>query len=281
MKSLLRSTRVRAALPVAAALSLAAQGAPAQQQDDGEWLEQCRRNWNGRGENHCEVREVRLRPGGTLRVDGRENGGVHVRGWDRDEVLVRARVQAHAGSAADARRIASGIRVESGGGSVRATGPETSRDQHWAVSYEVFVPRRADLDLDTHNGPIDVRDVSGALELSAHNGPLTLRNVGGTVRGRTVNGPLNVELSGSAWSGAGLDVQTTNGPVNLAIPAGYNAHLETGNTHGPVNVDFPVTVQGRTHRISTDLGRGGPTIRAITTNGPVNVRRAGERRSRR
>jgi len=62
--------------------------------------------------------------------------------------------------------------------------------------------------------------------------------------------------------------------VNLYIPAGYNARLETGTVNGPMRFDFPVTVQGRiTKQLSTDIGSGGPTIRAVTTNGPVVVRR--------
>lgn len=281
-----RLTRPLAALPLlAAALFL---GAPAgaqhghapEQQSDQEWLESCRRNgWGGRGETFCEVRETRLAAGGTVRVDGRENGGVSVRGWDRDEVLVRARVQANAPTEEAARGIARAVRVQSGGGTVRAEGPETGRGRHWSVSYEVFVPRRANLDLDASNGPLAVRDVSGTMDLRTQNGPLALRNVGGTVHARTTNGPLVVELSGTRWSGTGLDAETTNGPVSLRIPEGYNARLEAGNTHGPMNVDFPVAqaaTRGRmSHRISTDLGRGGPTIRVITTNGPVNVAKAG------
>ncbi|HUG54310.1 MAG TPA: hypothetical protein VMR21_11945 [Vicinamibacteria bacterium] len=39
-------------------------------------------------------------------------------------------------------------------------------------------------------------------------------------------------------------------------------------------MDLPVRVQGRLGReLSTDLGAGGPTIRAMTTNGGVVVRR--------
>jgi hypothetical protein len=40
-------------------------------------------------------------------------------------------------------------------------------------------------------------------------------------------------------------------------------------------LDFPITVQGRfsSRNIETDLGSGGPTIRAVTTNSPLTVRR--------
>lgn len=269
--------RFRAALPLLALLALPV--IPAAAQDDGDdWAERCHRNdsrWQRNRATHCEVREMRLRAGGSLRVDGRENGGVEVVGWDRDEVLVQARVQASAPERADAEAMVRSVRVETGGGTVRAQGPQTGNRRHWSVSYRVFVPRRTDLAVDTRNGPISVRDVSGRMALEAWNGPLTIRNVGGEVRGRTHNGPLRADLSGSRWNGAGLDLETHNGPVTLSIPDGYSARLETGNVNGPVTVDFPVTMQGRLgRRINTTLGNGGPTIRAFTTNGPVTVRRS-------
>ena len=44
--------------------------------------------------------------------------------------------------------------------------------------------------------------------------------------------------------------------------------------NGPMMLDIPVTVQGRLdfHHIATDIGAGGPPVRAVTTNGPVTVR---------
>jgi hypothetical protein len=60
----------------------------------------------------------------------------------------------------------------------------------------------------------------------------------------------------------------------LRVSRGYSAHLETGTVNGGVDIDFPVMVQGKIgRRITTDLGKGGPTIRVITTNGGVDVRR--------
>jgi DUF4097 and DUF4098 domain-containing protein YvlB len=101
-----------------------------------------------------------------------------------------------------------------------------------------------------------------------------LADLAGNVRGRTTNGGLRVELGGAAWSGEGLDVQTTNGGVTLMIPENYSAELELGTTNGRVNVDFPITVQGRIGRqMRTTLGEGGRPVRVVTTNGGVRVAR--------
>ena len=52
-------------------------------------------NWyNDRLVGNCEIREQTLAPsGGTIAIDGKQNGGVSVKGWDQHQVLVRARVQ--------------------------------------------------------------------------------------------------------------------------------------------------------------------------------------------
>jgi hypothetical protein len=44
--------------------------------------------------------------------------------------------------------------------------------------------------------------------------------------------------------------------------------------NGGIRIDSPVRVEGRIDReLSTDLGAGGPTVRAVTTNGGVQVKR--------
>jgi hypothetical protein len=101
--------------------------------------------------------------------------------------------------------------------------------------------------------------------------------VSGQVNARTQNGPLTVELHGAQWNGQGLDAETRNGPVRLSIPDGYNARLETGTVNGPFDTEVPlqVTLTGRqrSRRIEATLGSGGPLVRALTTNGPVVIRR--------
>jgi len=263
-----------AAAPALVAVGLAASPLPAQG-DDADWLERCREDRGGRGERYCEVRETGFRaPGGTIAVDGRENGGVAVEGWDRDSVLVRARIQAQAPTEAEAREVADRIRIATSGGTISADGPASRRGASWSVSYDIFVPRNSDLAVETTNGPISVEAVNGRMELDAENGPISLSSVSGDVRARASNGPLAVDLTGTRWEGRGLDAETTNGPVELTLPERYSARLETGTVNGPMNIDFPITLQGRIgKRISTDLGSGGPPIRVVTTNGPVIIRR--------
>jgi DUF4097 and DUF4098 domain-containing protein YvlB len=142
------------------------------------------------------------------------------------------------------------------------------------VTFIVYVPATSDLDLVAHNGPVSVSDVDGRIDARTQNGPVSLHDVSGDVVARTQNGPLTVDLAGSTWRGEGLDAETHNGPVRITIPEGYSAQLQTGTVNGPFSSDVPLTVTSlgrRNRRIDTTLGRGGPMIRAVTTNGPVVI----------
>ena len=254
--------------------SLLATSAAAQQTSE-DWLDRCRDDRDRDRAVHCEVREMRLPATGELSVDAGPNGGITVEGWDRNEILVRARVRTQARSEEEARELASEVRVEQGDGRIRSEGPRDSdrNRRNWSVSYEVFAPRRTSLDLASVNGGLRVSRVEGTLELSTTNGAISLEQVAGAVRGRTTNGGLDVRLVGDRWNGSGLDLQTTNGGVTLTLPEDYSARLETQTVNGGMQIDFPVTVQGRIGRsISTQLGAGGPLIKVRTSNGGVTIR---------
>lgn len=243
----------------------------------GERALSCDQNWGGRDDQkrHCEMKEQTLAAsGGQIKVDGKRNGGVSVKGWDRNEILVRAQITAQAPTENEARALVNEVRILTGGANIYADGPEPRDNRWWAVSYEVFVPRQSDLALKAHNGGISIESVRGTLECDTNNGGVSLREVNGKVKGRTTNGGLSVRLSGNRWEGEGLDVETRNGGVQLSIPENYSAHLETGTVNGGVNFGFPLTVQGKIEKnISTDLGSGGATIRLMTTNGGISVKK--------
>ena len=217
--------------------------------------------------------------GRPLSIDPGMNGGVEIIGWDRsDSIAITARIQINARAKDDADRIARDLKIETSGTTIRVTGVDGPRGRHqnWGVTFVVMVPRRTDLTLATQNGPLSVEDVSGRMDLQTQNGPLSLSGVGGDVHASAQNGPLSVDLQGSRWDGAGLDAETQNGPADLLIPSDYNAKIEFGTINGPMDLEFPltVTISGRVkNRITTTLGSGGPLIRVVTTNGPMNVRR--------
>jgi DUF4097 and DUF4098 domain-containing protein YvlB len=238
---------------------------------DDEWCE----SGQSDRDRYCEVREATLRADrDVIAVDASPNGGIHIESWDRNEILVRAKVQSQADSEPEAREIAQDIEVETSGRTIKASGPRTGRGEGWSVSFRVYVPRRSNLDLKSTNGGISIENVSGVIEFRTTNGGIHLTDLSGDVRGTTTNGGVSVDLAGNRWEGEGLDVKTTNGGVKVTIPSDYNARLETGTVNGGMEIDFPVMVQGRINRkIEATLGDGGKMIRVLTTNGGVKIQR--------
>jgi DUF4097 and DUF4098 domain-containing protein YvlB len=241
--------------------------------DDDDWCDDGR--WDN-AEYVCEVRELTIDVAWkSITVDGGINGGISVEGWNKDQIRIRAKVKAWDRDEADAEETLQKIEIKTGGNTIQAEGPKLKGNRRgWSVSYEITVPRKSNLDLETLNGGISIDDVDGEISAEAVNGGLTLSQLAGDVDVHTTNGGLSVELHGKKWSGRGLDASTTNGGVKVWIPENYNAELETGTVNGSVDFDFPITVQGKiSKKIKATLGDGGPKIRVTTTNGGVRLKK--------
>lgn len=234
-------------------------------------------SWWGHQERVCELRTTTIKLGGQHLAVKSENGGIEVTGEDRSDVVVEARVQAWAGSTSEAKDILSKVAVETSGDSIRDSGPRFHLgDKGYGVNYRIRVPRRLAIDLKSLNGGIDIAHLDGEIRFDTTNGGVGLDDLAGDVHGSTVNGGLDISLTGNSWRGKGLNAETTNGGVSLKIPSNYSAHLETSTVNGGISVNFPVTIQGEIkNRLSTNLGGGGATIHAETTNGGVEIERAG------
>lgn len=226
-----------------------------------------------------DVREMKL-PAGSLTVDGKRNGGISVKGEDRNDILVKACVQSWADTESEAQSIVKGIRVETGG-SVRAEGADD--EKNWSVSYQILVPRTTDLKLKTLNGGISISEVDGLIGFEAKNGGINLANLAGDVRGQTSNGGISVRLGGNAWRGTGMNVETTNGGISVVMSESYAARIETGTVNGGFSSDFPALIPEKSEsekwgsndkRVSADLNGGGATVRIVTTNGGVKLKSA-------
>jgi hypothetical protein len=272
-----RLTIAGALVASALTLGLGAAALPAQQTAAADsW---CDDGGDRRGDErytHCEVREFTVpATGATMSVDAEPNGGISVEGAARQDIHVRARIQASGRTPDEARALANRVEVVATADRVQASGPENlGRRESWSVSYRLAAPQQTPLNLKSSNGGISIKGINSRVEFRTVNGGVTLSSVGGSIQGSTSNGGITVDLDGKTWQGQGLDVETANGGVKLSLPDGYAAHLEARTNNGGMNIDFPLAVEGRAGRsISTDIGGGGPTLRVRTSNGGVKISR--------
>jgi hypothetical protein len=226
----------------------------------------------------CEVREQTITSVRQLTVEPGRNGAVSIKGWTQGEVLVRAKLDAWGASDSEASLLFSQIHTDASPGHIAASGPDAQGNSSWSVSYEIFVPQSSDLKIATFNGPVSVHDIGGRLELTAHNGPLELRRVVGDIIAKTTNGPIQFEPLGDGWRGQQLELETTNGPVNIKVPAAFQAHVQAQTANGPIQTEFGESVSKgnrdrRSNALDLNLGASGTSLKITTQNGPIHLAR--------
>ena len=229
----------------------------------------------------------------TLEVDAPERGVIHVRGWDRDEYSVEACKIAAADDATTAGDLLKGIAISHTAGRFTFKGPANDAGR-WEVYLIVRAPKDASLDLESHNGPIDVGGVSGAMKLRAVNGPVSISGSSGTVEAHTTNGPISfaggsgdvhlnaqngpisVRLSGDVWDGPGFEASTVNGPVSLSLPDKFRSGVRLESSgYGPINCRASAcagaSMNAAKGRRTVEWNGSIGTIRISTDRGPISV----------
>jgi hypothetical protein len=227
----------------------------------------------------------------SITVHGVKNGGILVKGWDRNETHVLMCKYAAADDDATGQARLSAIKLQISGGDITATGPEGER---WSVHFFIQTPKNLAMKLETYNGPMKIENTAGDVEAHTTNGPLSLRTVSGTVRATAQNGPievvdsagninvsaqngpLRVKLNDNRWNGQGLEASTHNGPLDVRVPENYQSGVDVEATGaGPFSCDLqdcdnvkaskPWDRDKRVH-----IG-GQTAVHVSTVNGPVRI----------
>jgi hypothetical protein len=234
-------------------------------------------NWSSDRVSFRDLREMTMPATGSLTVDAGRNGGIHIIGSERSDIVVRACVQSWGTTDEAAKAAAANIRVSTSGGTIKADGAD---EKNVSVSFQVLVPRATNLNLSARNGGISISGTDGTTQFETVNGGVNLADLAGDVKGRTTNGGVHVDLAGTTWRGSGLDVTTVNGGVHISMPANYAAHLQASTVNGgfhsdlaalPVPNDRHSDWNTRTRSIDTNINGGGALIKVTTSNGGVHI----------
>ena len=254
---------------VAAALIPLALGASAVAAQESD-----RFTWNG---TLAEGRTVHLHNvNGEVRFEVGSGNAVQVRGkkqWRRGDP---ARVRIEARSLANGDVVICAMWRERDTCDADGIDGSGRRDNEWnerndvSVQFVVTVPAYANVDANTVNGDVEIKELRGNVEANTVNGDVEAASSGGPVEARTVNGSI---IARGQISSNGLDYSTVNGSIELVLPANSNADIDLSTVNGRVTSDFPITFSGEINprRIRAKLGNGGPSLRARTVNGGIRL----------
>lgn len=243
-----------------------------------------------------------LQAGGTVTLDN-VNGGVTIEAWDKNEVQVVAdkEVKAKTDDAAKKAMQQVQIQVGKGAGKLDIVTKLPKREGgffEWMagnnvninVKYQIKVPRKAALNIETVNGGVrlvgthgtatvettngglEIDGVHGNLHLETTNGGISVTRSAGAVEAETTNGGIDVELT-EVPDGSDLSFETTNGGVTIRLPRDIRVSLDAATSNGRVSSDFDVEgSDGKSRRhLSGDINGGGGKLRVRSTNGSVEI----------
>ena len=153
---------------------------------------------------------------------------------------------------------------------------ESSNGSWWhgnraSINFDVQVPRGALLSARTTNGNVQGHNLASVVEASTTNGNVDV-STSEWASASTTNGGIHVSIGNAKWSGE-LKERSTNGSVDVTLPASAEFTLDAATTNGGIHTDFPITVQGsfNSKRLSGTVGAGGRDLRVSTTNGGIKL----------
>jgi DUF4097 and DUF4098 domain-containing protein YvlB len=159
------------------------------------------------------------------------------------------------------------------------------------VVVEIHMPRAGRIALRTGDGRISVNHLKGEMDLYTGDGRLEVDDADGELRAHTGDGSIRVAGRFDAvdvTSGDGRvslmvrpgsrvarswDVHTSDGSVNLEIPADLAADLDLHTGDGHITLNLPLTVEGKFsgQDIHGKLNGGGNRLVVRTGDGSITV----------
>lgn len=243
------------------------------------------RGWVERAECGAAVRE-----GGrlVLRVD---SGSIAVKTGKNGRVECQVRLSAYTPSEEEARRYFKNYELnlrQPESGIVYITSespPESRRRGRWSIHFDLAVPLRFNLDLETQGGDVSVQSLQGELRVAT---------AGGDVRTGDVSGPARIETAGGDISlgniGQRLEAHTAGGGIRVGDVQG-DATLETsggeiaaGQIRGTVRAETAggdIALRGASGPVIAEtaggqilIGQCENSIRAQTAGGSIRLQGA-------
>lgn len=203
---------------------------------------------------------VNAKSGEVLTLDLKTGGNVTVRGWDAEQVRVRGRL-----SGEDWRDTRVSLERWAGGVRLYSDFDGTSDRRSTRHSFEIWVPRKMNVDLQSSGGSLAINDLTGEFRGHTGGGSMLIEGASGSARLSTGGG--NVRVTNSALEGS---VSTGGGEVIIAnVTGGLRASSGSGPViHMPGTIDGGSTIVGGVGNATTATisGSGGSAV-TVTSAG--------------
>jgi len=217
-------------------------------------------------------KEFKSAPGKKLEMDIDSGGDIIIQGSDGNTIVVDVffRGRDEDECKVDFDETSSGLTIRSSYHSRRGNHSHSPR-------FEVKVPKKCDLELESAGGKFDISDVEGTMEGSTMGGALALTRLKGKLNFHTMGGKIT--LTKSDVDG---EVKTNGGKVLLEdVTGNVNGHSMGGNVEYRNVTDRSGSSTGEVVKISTmggeiDVDAAPHGAEVSTMGGDIRIHSAGE-----
>lgn len=230
--------------------------------------------------------------GKKLKMDN-NNGGISVVGWDKDQIEIKAKKEISSEKydipqemKDKMKEVTIDIKEEENSIEIETIYPKDffRPKKLWnqgkyqvRVSFEIYVPRKTDIKLETLNGGLEIEGIDGIIYGRTLNGEITLRQSEGDMDISTTNGGISFkDIFGKCDIGSlngGIDGEYTllekpidlklksmNGEVSIKLPKDEGIEIFARCMMGSVSSDIPL-VKSKSEfkgdkRIVIEVGNG-------------------------
>src|SRR6476619_3509342 len=194
-------------------------------------------------------------------------GTITVETWDRDEIAVTALM--------DNRKATFNPRQTDSGLVIDIVGDNRGRNDI-EMNFKIQLPSRSSVDLETHSGQINVRNVQGDL-VRAHiwtSGDIQLDNISAS-RVFASNTSGNIFFDGEFTAGGTYEFKSGRGTISLQLPASCGFHLVATSqvkqiVMGPFWDDRKLKLSSEGRRITGGVGDGRASV--TSTNLQIDIK---------
>jgi len=234
-------------------------------------------------------------PAGTTFGAETHNGSITIRGAATADCNLIATIIAQAGSEEEAKKLAEQTKISlqpsSGRLTVNVEKPVLLNNQSVNVSFDAMVPNQTSLQFATHNGNVEItnitgkinaathngsiiiRQICGNIELNSHNGQITCQEISGDTKIGSHNGGIEALYSKNAPSVCNISIVTHNGNISLTTPPNLSAAANISTHNGSISTDLPITVIGNLdhNKLAGTIGTGQGKLYLETHNGLIKI----------
>jgi hypothetical protein len=205
------------------------------------------------------------------------SGTIEVEAVDGNSLEVKAVLTARGATEDDAKRTLTKVEMSEQADASRvrlqAKYPRELGRSGIEVNYTIRAPRSARVSIENVNGDLRLTGVLAGLKAETTNGTVRGEGLGNTVVAASTNGGIKIQMA--SIGGDGVVLETTNGTIDLKLPADAKATLSARCVNGGIRladeIPFEKSGEGSRRKLDGAINGGGVAVRLETVNGSIRV----------